>query len=110
MANGDDLRRMALSLEGTQEYPHFERAAFKVARTYATLAADGLTANLKFSLDEQEFRCLRAPDAYAPVPGGWGRMGFTVTTLSALSLDELEDALRTAWRLALPQKPARRRR
>lgn len=110
MANGDDLRRIALSLEGTKEAPHFDRAAFKVARTYATLAADGRTANLMFSLDEQEFRCLRAPQAFAPVPGGWGRMGFTTTTLSALTEAELEDALRTAWRMAQPRPKVRKRR
>ena len=52
MANGKDLRRIALSLEGTTEAPHFDRAAFKVARIYATLAAGGRTANLKLSPDE----------------------------------------------------------
>jgi hypothetical protein len=55
MASGKDLRRIALSLEGTSEAPHFDRAAFKVARIYVTLAADGKTANFKFSPDEQEF-------------------------------------------------------
>ncbi len=109
MATADDLRRIALSLEGTWETPHFDRTAFKVARTYATLAADGKTANLIFSLDEQEWRCMRAPLAYAPVPGGWGRMGFTTTTLSALSEEELFDALKTAWKLALPKPKTRRR-
>lgn len=104
MATGDDLRRIALSLEGTTEAPHFDRTAFKVKRTYATLAPDGTTANLLFSLDEQEWRCTRAPKAFAPVPGGWGRMGFTTATLSALSAAELTDALTTAWRMALPQK------
>ena len=70
MSNGHDLRRIALSLEGTVEAPHMERTAFKVARIYATLPPDGRTANLKLSLDEQEFRCARAPAAYAPVAGG----------------------------------------
>jgi hypothetical protein len=111
MATGDDLRRIALSLEGTREAPHFDRAAFKVARIYATLAADGKTANLIFSLDEQEFRCQLMPAVYAPVPGGWGRMGFTVIKLGPLSQEELSDALTTSWRMALPKKkPARRRR
>jgi hypothetical protein len=39
MATGTDLRRMALALKGTTEGPHFDRAAFKVARIYVTLAA-----------------------------------------------------------------------
>src|SRR6476469_310163 len=61
MASGADLRRMALALAGTSEAPHFERAAFKVTRIYVTLAADGRTANFKFSPDEQEFKCMLAP-------------------------------------------------
>ena len=81
MATGKDLRRIALSLAGTTEAPHFDRAAFRVARTYATLAADGRTANLKLTPDEQHFKCLMAPDAFAPVPGGWGAQGWTTATL-----------------------------
>jgi len=65
MATAKDLRRMALALEGTTEAPHFDRAAFKVARIYVTLAADGRTANFKFTPDEQEFKCMPAPDAFA---------------------------------------------
>ena len=75
MAAAKDLRRLALSLEGTSETPHFERAAFKVARIYVTLAADGRTANFKFAPDEQELKCMIAPAAFAPVPNAWGRQG-----------------------------------
>jgi hypothetical protein len=109
MANGKDLRRIALSLDGTTEAPHFDRAAFKVARIYATLAADSRTANLKLSPDEQEFKCMMAPEAFAPVGGAWGKQGWTTATLSALSVAELRDALETAWRHAVPKKRARRR-
>src|SRR3954453_16847952 len=83
MANGVDLRRMALGLAGTSEAPHFDRPAFKVTRTYVTLAPDGLTANFKFSPDEQEFKCMMAPAAFAPVPGGWGAQGWTTPRLPA---------------------------
>jgi hypothetical protein len=108
MTSGKDLRRIALSLEGTTEAPHFDRAAFKVARIFATLAADGRTANLKFSPDEQEFKCMLAPKAFAPVPGSWGKQGWTTATLSALSVAELRDALEMGWRHALPRSRARK--
>jgi len=106
MASGKDLRRIALSLDGTVEAPHFDRAAFKVARIYVTLAADGRTANFKFSPDEQEFKCMMAPEAFAPVPNAWGKQGWTTATLAALSPAELKDALETAWRHA-EKKPRR---
>jgi hypothetical protein len=110
MANGNDLRRIALALAGTTEAPHFDRAAFKVARTYVTLAADGRTANFKFTPADQEFKCLLAPEAFRPVAGGWGKMGWTTATLAELSAPELKDALELAWRQALPKKRARRAR
>lgn len=106
MATDDDLRRAALSLEGTVESPHFDRTAFKVKRIYVTLAADGLTANFKFSPDEQEFKCLLAPEAFSPVPNAWGKQGWTIGRLSALSEEELVGALRMAWTHALPKKRA----
>ncbi|MGD9769345.1 MAG: hypothetical protein AB7U62_17055 [Pseudolabrys sp.] len=45
MATAAQLRKIALSLDGTTEAPHFDRAAFKVKRIYVTLAADRKTAN-----------------------------------------------------------------
>jgi hypothetical protein len=103
MATGRDLRRIALSLEGTTESPHFDRAAFKVARIYVTLAADGKTANFKFTPDEQDFKCLMAPDAFAPIQNAWGRHGWTTAKLSALSTADLQAALETAWQHAQPK-------
>jgi hypothetical protein len=108
MANAKDLRRIALSLEGTTEAPHFDRAAFKVSRIYVTLAADGRTANFKFTSDEQELKCLVAPEAFAPVPNAWGQQGWTTARLSALGAADLKAALETAWRHAVPKKPRRK--
>jgi hypothetical protein len=107
VASGGDLRRIALSLAGTIETPHFDRAAFKVARIYATLAADRQTANLKFAPDEQEFKCLLAPETFAPIPNAWGRRGGTVATLFALDEADLRAALEIAWRHALAGKRKR---
>jgi len=99
---------MALALEGTTEAPHFERTAFKVARIYVTLAADGRTANFKFTPDEQEFKCMLAPEAFARVPNAWGQQGWTTATLSKLDAKELKSALETAWTHAVTKKPKRR--
>ena len=109
MATGNDLRRLALALEGTTEAPHFDRAAFKVARIYVTLAADGKTANFKFTPDEQEFKCMMAPDAFAPVPNAWGKQGWTTATLSKIKVAELKAALEMAYQHALPVKKKKRR-
>lgn len=102
-----DLRRIALSLAGTTEAPHFDRTAFKVKRIYVTLAADGRSANIKLMPDEQEFKCLLAPKAFQPVAGGWGRQGWTTAMLSELSVADLRQALEMAWRHAVRKSPKR---
>jgi hypothetical protein len=107
MSTSEDLRRIALSLEGTIEAPHFDRTAFKVKRIYVTLAGDGTTANFMFTPEQQEFKCMMAPDAFAPVPNAWGRRGATTANLINLSNAELEDALRIAWHRAISKKPSR---
>jgi hypothetical protein len=96
---------MALMLEGTTEAPHFDRAAFKVARIYVTLAADEKTANFKFTPDEQEFKCMMLPRAFSPVPNAWGQQGWTNANLAALERADLGAALEMAWRHALPKNP-----
>ena len=110
MATAAAFRKIALSLEGTVDAPHFDRTAFKVSRIYATLAPDGRTANLKFAPEEQELKCMVAADAFAPVPNAWGKQGWTTVMLAQLTDAELKSALEMAWKHALPKSKARTRR
>ncbi len=104
------FRRIALSFEGASEHPHFDRRAFKARITFATLAPDGLTANIKFAPDEQALKCAVAPDAFHALDNAWGRQGWTKATLAALSEAELRAALDMAWRHgSAPAKRGRRR-
>ena len=64
MADAADFRRIALFFDGTAEYPHFDRRAFKARVTFATLAPDELIANIKLAPDEQALKCAVAPDAF----------------------------------------------
>lgn len=110
MATARDLRRIALSLDGTIEAPHFDRIAFKVRRIYATLAADGMTANLMLTPDEQELKCLLAPEIFAPVPNAWGKQGWTTITLAKANVADLRAALEMAWAHAVSAMPHRAKR
>jgi len=109
MADADDLTRLALALPGVKQYPRFDRIAFKARVTFATLAPDRLTANFKFSPDQQALKGEVAPDAFAPVANAWGAQGWTVARLSALSEKELAAALKLAHAQAA-QKPKKRPR
>ena len=96
-----DFRRIALSLEGVEEYSHAGLPAFRVGdRKFASLAsqAEGY-GNLMLTLEEQAAFVEEAPEIFLPIPGGWGKMGHTHIRLAAASEDVLMGALRTAWKL-----------
>jgi hypothetical protein len=109
MANAADLRRLALALPGTTKAPHFDRAAFKVARIYVTLAGDGMTANLKLAPDELELKWTVAPEIFKPLDNAWGRRGWTTIYLPAATEADLAAVLDMAWRHAEPKVTPRKR-
>jgi hypothetical protein len=96
-----DFRRIALSMDGVEEYSHAGLPAFRVGgRKFASLAsqAEGY-GNLMLTLEQQAVFFEEAPEIFLPIPGGWGRMGHTHIRLAAASEDVLTGALRTAWKL-----------
>ena len=97
-----DFRRIALSLEGVEEYSHSGLPAFRVGgRKFASLASKaGGYGNLMLTLEQQAAFVEEAPEIFLPIPGGWGKMGHTHIRLAA-SEDVLTEALRTAWRLRI---------
>lgn len=101
-------RELALEFPDASEKPHFHRTAFRTPRkTFATLDPAVPDLNLMFSPDLQEHWCALAPEALAPVPGGWGRLGATRCDLTRVREDILRGALEAAHALA---QPAPRRR
>ena len=104
MATATDVRKLALALEGTTEHPHFDRAAFKVKRIYATLDADGKSLNLNLTPEEQEFKAMMAPEVFTPIPNKWGTSGWTTVDLRAIGKAELKAALQMAWELGRAKK------
>ena len=105
-------RKIALALPDASEAPNFDRAAFRTPRRiFATLAPDGASMNLAFNADLQEFWCEHEPEAFAPVPGGWGRMGYTTCRLRVVDEAAFKSALSAAHALAsTPTKKKSRRK
>ena len=105
-------RKLALALPDASEVPHFDRAAFRTPRRmFATLGPDGTTVNFMFDLEQQEFWCENEPAAFAPVPGGWGKMGATTCLLAKLDEATFKSALIAAHARAMepPKKKPRKR-
>src|SRR6476619_1558119 len=77
--NADDFRRIALSLEGAEEGSHMGSPDFRVGgRIFATLASQSQGyGNLALTPEQQADFVADQPDVFAPIAGGWGRMGAT---------------------------------
>ena len=110
MVDASVFRRVALSFDGVTEYAHFDRRAFKARVTFATLAPDESTANIKFAPDEQALKCAVAPDTFSVLDNAWGRRGWTQAALAALTEAELRAALEIAWRHGAAKPPRARGR
>jgi hypothetical protein len=110
-----DFRRIALSLEGVEEYSHAGLPAFRVGgRKFASLASQAQGyGNLQLTLEHQAVFVQEAPDIFLPIPGGWGKMGHTHIRLASANEDILTGALRRAWELRVEKnrtkKPRTRR-
>lgn len=96
MTDAASFARKALALPGISAAPHFDRTAFKAVRIFATLAGDGLSANIKFTPDEQEFKCQVAPELFAAIQNGWGRRGWTTMRLGPATDEDVAAALAMA--------------
>jgi hypothetical protein len=97
------VRELALALPLASEAPHFDRLAFRTPRKiFATLSVRAGDLNLMFDPDLRDFYCEHAPQAFTPVPGGWGRRGATRCDLLHVDEATLMSALRAAHQLAAP--------
>jgi len=108
MITPDNFRKVALSFPETAEAPHFDRRAFRTPkRIFATMQAEKFLANLKFSVIDQDVFCRINAEIIYPIPNKWGLQGWTQINLKKISGKLLRDALETAYREAMPVKPAR---
>lgn len=102
-----EFTEMALSFEGTEAIPHFDRTAFRVInkRIFASLHEESATSNLKLSLVDQSVFCAYGKNAVYPVPNKWGLQGWTTFDLKKIPKKLMFDALDTAYREVFKPKP-----
>jgi hypothetical protein len=103
---------LATSFDGVTTAPHFDRTAYRARITFATIRAAFVahstradaSANLKLDPGVQELYCRKFPDAFVPVPGGWGRQGWTTVSLAHVDKKALTYCLQVAYGLASAKK------
>ncbi|MEM9937989.1 MAG: MmcQ/YjbR family DNA-binding protein [Pseudomonadota bacterium] len=108
MVTVEQFKAIALAFPKAQEKPHFDRIGFRVdapkGKMFATLLADGSSANLMLSREEQDLLCAAEPTIFTPVPNKWGEKGATTITLAAADEVTAKSALQMAWTRAAPDK------
>ena len=100
MITPEEVKAMALALEGAEEKPHFNRIAFTVKKKiFATLSFEDKTLNLMFSPELQFIYCPPQSDVIYPVPNKWGNKGATTINLSKAKKDLVQSALHDSYEL-----------
>jgi len=100
MVTVEEAKEWALALDATGEQLHFDRTASTVKKKiFASLSLEKRTLNLKFNPAEQFIFCPPTSDVIFPVPGGWGRQGWTTINLQKASKTLVKKALAKAYEL-----------
>ncbi len=99
------FRRAALALSEAIESAHHGKADFRVGkRIFATLGhPDENWGTLKLTTEQQSMLVEAEPEIFRPVPGGWGRQGYTNVLLAKADATTLQSALTMAWTNAAPK-------
>ena len=101
----------ALSFEGAEEKPHFEKLSFRIKdKIFATLDTTLNQMVVKLKPEEQYAFSVFDNTAIYPVPGGWGKKGWTILELARVRQDMFTDALRTAYMNTAPKNLAEKYR
>ncbi len=107
----ETVRKLALEFEEAVEQPHFEKISFRVRKKiFATVDTEKKTVTLKFSTADQSAFSAFDDSVIYPVPGGWGRHGWTIVELVKVAKDMFEDALTTSYCTVAPRKLAEKYR
>jgi hypothetical protein len=99
------FQKLALSLPEAAESSHFDTPDFRVAgKIFATAGRIDGKAVLKLTVDQQQMLCEAEPKMFEPIPGGWGRKGWTNLILAKTDAKTAKSALWMAWRNTAPKK------
>ncbi len=96
------FRKLALGLDGVEEVPHMDRAAFRTKRKIVATLGDDRRVNMVIQPEDRRTALLEAfPETFFSL-GGWSRLGYLAIDLARVETGLLRELLEDAWREALP--------
>lgn len=94
-----------LSFDEVIELPHVEKTSFRVnKKIFATLNLQKKQATFKLSEIDQSVFCDFDPNRIWPAIGAWGKQGWTIFDLTALTDDMIFDALTLSYCNVAPKR------
>lgn len=94
----------ALSMPEATSNQHMGTPDFRVKdRVFATLKEEKAMMVVKLTPEDQSVFCAFDNTVMFPVPGGWGKKGWTFVNLQKVRKTMLLDALTTAWKTVAPK-------
>lgn len=93
------------------ESAHQGKADFRAGnRIFATLGhPDENWGTVKLTPEQQSVLVEAEPEIFRPVPGGWGKQGYTNVRLAKADAATLKSALTMAWENVAPKSKAKPR-
>lgn len=99
MITTEQFASLALSFNGTESMPHFERIGFKIIgkKMFASYLEKDNTANIFLTPAEQKLFCSIDQKNIYPVPNKWGEKGITTFNLNLVEMEIVREALYSAY-------------
>lgn len=105
MVTLDTFKKIALTLPGSTEEPHFEKTSFRVkGKIFATYDQKANRASIKLSEIDQDVFSSVDNSIIFPVDNKWGRQGWTIIELGKVTKALFADALKAAYREVAPAR------
>lgn len=98
------FRKLALSLPEAEEKSHFGKPDFRVRDKIFAGFNDKGRAYVKLTPEQQEMLMSAEPTLMSPIPGGWGKKGWTLVDQQAADEALLRSVLVTAYKNVAPKK------
>ncbi len=98
MVSLQTARQLALSYEGAEEQPHFEKPSFRVKKKiFLTLDEKNQIACVKLDEIVQDIFCKIDKTLIYPVPNKWGKQGWTLIALKLIKKELFKEALTSSY-------------
>lgn len=98
MVTVQEVRQWALALPDAVQLPHFEKDSFRIKKKiFATLEKKTNRLVVKLSEIDQSVFGSYDPAIIHPVPGAWGKQGYTIIELKRIRKNLCREALRVSY-------------